>query len=1024
VLNGRDVLNDPALAQFRRYLPVLVIIGAPYAGLGGEQDPVNPLDPVVEWLTMGTLLKEVSQRPPENAIPLALARLAPPTAARLGDVLAAGGADAFRVVHFVCHGESDMLSLEDDDGEEAYAVTEQIVRLFKTSGVQVVVFEGCFSRPMAEALIKHTTVKAVIGTRRRVSAEIGHRFNVQFYRALSGGAHIRSAYRAAVREIKEKAGGQADRFELVIDEEQDEVTLKLPRPTESGPRPLIVPTIPRTLDVPALAGFVGRRDLLRQIAADLPGQGVVVLHGPRGIGKTWLAAQWATRFGWRFPGGIGWLHCTAVTTAQDVVSLLGRLCEVSLGTPRDDLLAAIRQRPVLLVCDQADEITSSAELARITTLIQQITQRGGASVLVTLRRESDVHPPDDQPLTLDTVRGWLPPGGGRIHTIERFSPKEARTLAMRLAVEHDVDALDVDTIDDCLERTLNFPWLIGEGVRLIREFGIGPALNTLGELDRQVRDVIKPYLRSRVEWVSVQEERALRILVAAWNLPDALDERLMIALAGSGGSVQVETLIKHGLLVSDGGLIEILPDVRAWIKRRFPGLGSQREQRDQVDRAMMTYLAQHWPPDVVFPLSRADAARLNNTRALLLRQIRPHVGRDADVLARLLIASAPAFRAAGLAEEFLGYAQGIRELLPEGDTLGRLQIAMGEVAALLPSQTAESGWLFRSTQRFDHLERFTWVEAQRAFGRHLVRVNQVEAAEEALSDALKVLLQNRPVDVRMAAQLAHDWGNTLAALDQHHEAIKRLGSALASYTRLQDAAQIAVVQYDLSVPLMALDEFARAEDMLRQALIAADDRDDRALGVCVRLRLAELYHRLAGRELPGRDPGRDLFSAAVCLQDAALDLLSRLDTVDLAGVYLRLAQVGIQLKQVDEAGVQLERSRRLFQQAHSPAGLSDLYVTLAQMRLADGDALSAEQALFEALNQAAAVDDALRLSRAAGVLLHLHELRLRRVSYGSVDYVRDTLGRAWVAHGRLSELGLTDYAAVLETALRHHPAIG
>ncbi len=38
------------------------------------------------------------------------------------------------MVHLVCHGERDMLYLEDDNGHEAYAVAEQVVKLFKRRG--------------------------------------------------------------------------------------------------------------------------------------------------------------------------------------------------------------------------------------------------------------------------------------------------------------------------------------------------------------------------------------------------------------------------------------------------------------------------------------------------------------------------------------------------------------------------------------------------------------------------------------------------------------------------------------------------------------------------------------------------------------------------------------------------------------------------------------------------------------------------------------------------------------------------
>ncbi len=50
---------------------------------------------------------------------------------------------------------------------------------------------------------------------------------------------------------------------------------------------------------------------------------------------------------------------------------------------------------------------------------------------------------------------------------------------MRMAVERDIDALDVDTIDDFLDRTRFWPWLIVRGVALVEAVGIESALYDL-----------------------------------------------------------------------------------------------------------------------------------------------------------------------------------------------------------------------------------------------------------------------------------------------------------------------------------------------------------------------------------------------------------------------------------------------------------------------------------------------------------------------------------------------------------------
>lgn len=39
-ITGHDVLTDPGAVQMRRYLPVLAVVAAPYAGMGGDHDPL------------------------------------------------------------------------------------------------------------------------------------------------------------------------------------------------------------------------------------------------------------------------------------------------------------------------------------------------------------------------------------------------------------------------------------------------------------------------------------------------------------------------------------------------------------------------------------------------------------------------------------------------------------------------------------------------------------------------------------------------------------------------------------------------------------------------------------------------------------------------------------------------------------------------------------------------------------------------------------------------------------------------
>jgi tetratricopeptide (TPR) repeat protein len=676
------------------------------------------------------------------------------------------------------------------------------------------------------------------------------------------------------------------------------------------------------------------------------------------------------------------------------------------------VLAALLARRVLLVLDHVDAIASRAEQVRLGTLVHGIAA-AGSSVLITVRRLNE---------------RLLASGEGRTRTVDTFGPKDARTLAMRLAVERGIDELDVDTIDDFLEVTLSVPWLIARGVDLVEALGIERALEDLRvfrqEMPEHAPDVVRK-LAALLESVTLESSGPLRLLIRAQQLPDAFDERLAVGLGGEGTVEHVRTLLQHGLLQRDGSLYVIPADVRALIGRRYP---LDQQQRDRVDQVVMRYLTQTWPPgEVSAPLPHEVYARLNNARALLLRQIRPDMAVDRAIMARLLAAAAPAFRAAGLAEEFLAYAQGFREQLPEGDDLARLQVAMGEVASALPDQQTESGWLFRTTLRLDGIARSTWAETVRAYGQHLRRVEQIEAADELLADALKALLKDRPLDMKMAAALAHDWGNVLAVRGRLPEAVKRFDASLASYAQMQQAAPSAVSQLDLSRVLLRLGEVDRAEDALRRALATADYVGKRDLAAQIRRQLAQVHVERANHGQPGEQPDAsraELLSAEQYLSDAVTDLLPLRDPVALAAIYHELGQVQARLGHIDDGAANTARGQALFERFECLPDLAEASVTLGQLRMAQGDSVAAQDALYRAIDLAEQLDDQAVMGRAAGVLVYVHQIRARHARYADRQFRQDTLEQAQVSRARLAGLGLEEHVAALDKVVQELAGAG
>jgi hypothetical protein len=220
-------------------------------------------------------------------------------------------------------------------------------------------------------------------------------------------------------------------------------------------------------------------------------------------------------------------------------------------------------------------------------------------------------------------------------------------------------------------------------------------------------------------------------------------------------------------------------------------------------------------------------ARLNNTRALLQRQLRPDIAVDLVVMGRLLVEAAPAFCEAGLAEEFLAYAQGFRERLADSPDLARLQVAMGEALSALPDHQTEAGWMFQVTLRLERLDRATRAEACLAYGRYLTQVGQTEAAGELYSIALRDRCRRRIArrDAGGGAGVGRMRWCRKIGMKKPSGAGERRGRAAETQAATLSAG---AARPEPCAPVSG--DADRAEDTLRRALATADYGAARSAG--------------------------------------------------------------------------------------------------------------------------------------------------------------------------------------------------
>ncbi len=984
-----DLARDPGLAQLRRYLPVLGLVAAPYAGLNGNHDPLNPLDPVTEWRTLAGAITAAAERRTPSAAPLALVRLVPPTSARLREALQVTGPDAFRILHLVCYGERDMLYLEDENGHEAYVVAEHLARLLVPGQVELVVLDGCFSRRMAELLVDRAGVRAVLGTRRKAAGRASGLFATALYASLANGDTVQAAYGAALAALAELQDNPADRYDIVGASGGDHLTL--PAPGLRARRPLLAGGGPRSTEIPLADGFVGRREVLSRLAHEIPGVTMTEITGPTGIGKTRLAAEFTGRFGWRFPDGVAWVKAHGQTTLDDVIGQVAPVLDLPASAQPDDVAGTLGRQRVLLVIDQVDAITSRAELERLGAWLRAISPESPSVVMLTARQSS-----------------VMPSGQGRSYALEPLPPKPARTLALRLAVERGVDVLDVDTIDDFLEWTLNIPWLIVQGVEWVRTGGLEQAQDELTGLQQNMADPVAEYLVRSIRRLSVDDPSAVRLLSRLQSVPDVFDVGMARSLGDARAPQQVAVLVRKGLLQAAGSRLELAPAARGLIQLFAP---LDREQQLRADQAALVHLIQQWT---------GERHALHHLRAILQRS-GTEDGLHPSLIAQALILAAPAYREAGLAGEYVDTAATIREQVPDGPDLARLQIAMGEALSLLPGRQDEAAWLFQVTGDMAGLEPGALAQAHCMMARHLIEVGQAGAAAESLSAALRAVLAQRPIDVVQAAGLAHEWANALVAGGQTEVATARFKAALAGYAEVRRADQAASAQCDYSAVLIRQGEVGQAEDLLRRAVATADRLDRRDLAARARELLAQA---LLGQAVRARQAGegdrarREAASALLQLSDALAERLPTASWAELGRLTQDLGRTQAMLLQFDDAACNLARSRDMLARAGDLGGEGQALLALGQLRLAQGDSVAAQAALHQALDAAEAAGDSGLVQQAAGVLVRVHQLRARHAGGADRLFRVNALDQASFSLARLRALNLDKPAQALETVIR------
>ena len=211
------------------------------------------------------------------------------------------------------------------------------------------------------------------------------------------------------------------------------------RHTAEPPTPMPQPRIDILLPQPT--PFIGRESELRELAGLLadPACRLLSLVGPGGVGKTRLAIELAQRQRAAFADGCCFVELHAVDTATLLISSIAESLQrplIGSESLRDQLLAALVPRQLLLILDNFDDLLEGTDL-----LSAICTAAPGVTLLVTSREALNVQEEWRYPLTgLDIPVARHPQHIASCSSVQLFVER-ARRVRHSFVIEAEQDAV-------------------------------------------------------------------------------------------------------------------------------------------------------------------------------------------------------------------------------------------------------------------------------------------------------------------------------------------------------------------------------------------------------------------------------------------------------------------------------------------------------------------------------------------------------------------------------------------------------
>jgi hypothetical protein len=140
-----------------------------------------------------------------------------------------------QVVHFSGHGsDTDEIVFQDELGNSKFVSKEALTELVAATGghIRLIMFNTCFSRNQAEAVVQH--VEAAIGVATSMEDDAARFFAAAFYGAIGFGLSVEQAFKQGIAQLAVESIPDDQRPELFTRQGLDASALVLVQPPSSG----------------------------------------------------------------------------------------------------------------------------------------------------------------------------------------------------------------------------------------------------------------------------------------------------------------------------------------------------------------------------------------------------------------------------------------------------------------------------------------------------------------------------------------------------------------------------------------------------------------------------------------------------------------------------------------------------------------------------------------------------------------------------------------------------------------------